>query len=110
MSINPRTILELDVPIIKTGFKANLTLFNPKQEFEFNNNNNQSLSDNSPFLNTKLNCKILGVNNGDKYHFNDRYFFMKNTTFVPGKSYTTSSCKIPQDGNIARVCGCSGAM
>ena len=71
MSINPRTILELDVPIIKTGFKANLTLFNPKQEFEFNNINNQSLSDNSPFLNTKLNCKILGVINGDKYHFND---------------------------------------
>ena len=71
MSINPRTILELDVPIIKTGFKANLTLFNPKQEFEFNINNNQSLSDNSPFLNTKLNCKILGVINGDKYHFND---------------------------------------
>ncbi len=27
-----------------------------------------------------------------------------------GKSFTTSSCRIPQDGNIARVDGCSGAM
>jgi hypothetical protein len=27
-----------------------------------------------------------------------------------GKSFTTSSCQIPQDGNIARVDGCSGAM
>jgi|GEM_PF-4735625 len=26
-----------------------------------------------------------------------------------GKSCATSSCRIPQDGNIARVCGCSGA-
>jgi len=27
-----------------------------------------------------------------------------------GKSYTTSSCRIPQGGNAARVYGCSGAM
>lgn len=27
-----------------------------------------------------------------------------------GKSYTTSSLLIPQDGNVARAGGCSGAM
>ena len=31
-------------------------------------------------------------------------------TFVPGKSYATSSCRIPQGGNAARVRGRSGAM
>ena len=71
MAINPRSILELDIPIIKEGFKANITLFNPKKETQFNAQTNQSLSENSPFLNTKISCKVSGVINGNKYHFND---------------------------------------
>jgi dihydroorotase len=71
MAINPRTILELDLPIIKEGFKANITLFNPDKETIYNQESNQSLSDNSPFFNSTLTCKVAGVINGDKYHFND---------------------------------------
>ena len=71
MAINPRTILELDTPVIKEGFKANVTLFNPNKEFTFTKENNESLSDNSPFLNTSLSCKVVGVINGEKYHLND---------------------------------------
>ncbi|MFT5737833.1 MAG: hypothetical protein ACI9SG_002183, partial [Maribacter sp.] len=35
---------------------------------------------------------------------------LKDCIFVSGKSYTTSSFRIPQGGNTARVYGCSGAM
>ena len=41
---------------------------------------------------------------------------VKKTTFAPlftkhmGKSYTASSLRILQDGNVAKVVGCSGAM
>ncbi len=34
----------------------------------------------------------------------------KDCIFAVGKSYTTSSCRIPQGGNAARVYGRSGAM
>mgnify|MGYP001175813000 CR=1 FL=1 len=71
MAINPRTILELDLPIIKEGFKANITLFNPDKETIYNQESNQSLSENSPFFNSTLTCKVAGVINGNKYHFND---------------------------------------
>jgi len=35
---------------------------------------------------------------------------LKHCIFVAGKSYTTSSCRIPQGGNAARVDGRSGVM
>ena len=38
------------------------------------------------------------------------YLKFKGRIFARGKSYTTSSCRIPQGGNAARVCGRSGAM
>lgn len=71
MAINPRTILQLDIPIINKGFQANITLFNPNKEFIFTKENNQSLSENSPFLDSDLTCKVVGVINGEKYHLND---------------------------------------
>jgi dihydroorotase len=71
MSINPRTILQLDTPVLNKGFQANITLFNPNKEFIFTKENNKSLSENSPFLDTALTCKVVGVINGGKYHLND---------------------------------------
>src|SRR5690606_22743210 len=35
---------------------------------------------------------------------------LKFRTFAVGKSFTTSSSRIPQGGNAARVSGCSGAI
>jgi len=35
---------------------------------------------------------------------------LKDCIFAAGKSYTTSSCWIPQGGNAARVYGRSGVM
>jgi dihydroorotase len=71
MSINPRTILQLEVPIIKKGFKANITLFNPTKNWTFTHENNQSISENSPFFNTVLNCKVVGTINGSKVFMNE---------------------------------------
>jgi len=70
MSINPRTILQLEVPIIEKGFKANITLFNPTKKWTFTKENNQSISENSPFFDTELNCKVFGSINGSKVFIN----------------------------------------
>ena len=71
MSINPRTILQLEVPIIDKGFEANLTLFNPSEKWTFTKENNQSISENSPFLDIELNCKMIGAINGKKVFMNE---------------------------------------
>ena len=71
MSINPRTILQIEVPIIDDGFVANLTLFNPNEKWTFTKQNNQSLSENSPFFNKELNCKVIGTINGKKVFMNE---------------------------------------
>ena len=71
MAINPRTILQLDLPIINEGFKANITIFNPNSSTKFNKEINQSLSNNSPFLDSSFTCKVIGVVNGEKYHLNE---------------------------------------
>ncbi len=65
---------------------------------------------------------IIGLNHDKSLDANDfiillhkqpiytLFFGLKDCIFVLGKSYTTSSCRIPQGGNAARVYGCSGAM
>jgi dihydroorotase len=64
MSIGPRSIFQLDVPILEVGEKANLTLFDPSVNWTYNNP--KSLSQNNPFLGTELRGKVIGVINGRK--------------------------------------------
>ena len=42
MSINPRKILNLPIVNIKVGEKANLTIFNPNEEWIFEKSNIKS--------------------------------------------------------------------
>lgn len=70
ITTNPRKLLRLDNQSIEVGKVANLTLFNPDLVWEFNEKNNQSKSHNSPFLNTELKGKALGVINKNKAIFN----------------------------------------
>lgn len=63
ITTNPRKLLRLDNQSVEVGQVANLTLFNPDLVWEFNSGNNQSKSQNSPFLNTQLKGKALGVIN-----------------------------------------------
>lgn len=72
LSENPRKILDIDMPAIELGEKANLTLFDPDLEWTFDDNTNYSKSKNSPFWNHNLKGKVIGVVNG-KYSFFNNY-------------------------------------
>jgi len=66
LSINPRKILGLDVPSVKVGEKANLTLFNPDLKWEFIEKHIVSKSKNTPFIGYTFTGKALGVINNNK--------------------------------------------
>lgn len=66
LSINPRKILGLTVPVIKEGEKANLTIFNPKLEWEFTEKQIASKSKNTPFLGKKFTGKAIAVVNNSR--------------------------------------------
>ena len=63
LSINPRKLLNLPVPVIAENETANFTVYHPAKEWEYNAANNQSKSANSPLLNKKLTGKVQLVYN-----------------------------------------------
>lgn len=63
LSINPRKLLKLAIPVIAEGADANFTVYHPAQVWEYNTTNNQSKSANSPLLGKKLTGKVQLVYN-----------------------------------------------
>ena len=64
LSISPRQILNLKVPIINSAEPANLLIFDKNAEWEFNNKTNFSKSQNSPYFGKVLKGKVsLTINN-----------------------------------------------
>ena len=63
ISINPRKVLDLDVPTVKEGSWAEFTLFDPDEEWVFDREKIESKSRNSPFLGKKLKGKAKGILN-----------------------------------------------
>jgi dihydroorotase len=62
----PRKILGFEIPMIREGEMANLTLFSPSIEWKYNAATNQSKSVASPFINQSLKGKVVAiVNNGN---------------------------------------------
>ena len=61
LTTNPRRRLGLEEIYIKEGEKANLTLFNPFEEYTFTEKEILSTSKNSAFLNKNLKGKAYGV-------------------------------------------------
>jgi len=59
LAINPRVILNIEVPAIAAGQKANLVVFDAAEEWEYNHKNNRSKSYNSPYLGHNLTGKVL---------------------------------------------------
>ncbi|EHQ29444.1 dihydroorotase [Mucilaginibacter paludis] len=59
LAINPRKILNLEVPAIGEGQQANLVVFDSQQEWAYTKQNNQSKSYNSPFIGKQLTGKVL---------------------------------------------------
>ncbi|GAB2686115.1 dihydroorotase [Mucilaginibacter koreensis] len=71
MSVNSRQILGLPVPLIAEGEAANMVLFDAEAEWEYNRQNNQSKSYNSPLLGNNLKCKVLLTCNHNQVYINN---------------------------------------
>lgn len=67
ISINPRKILGLKIPVIKEGEEANFTLFDPEAEWIFSPAHIRSKSKNTPFIGTKFTGKPVAVYNKGKW-------------------------------------------
>lgn len=63
LSINPRRLLGLEVPIIAEGAEANFTVYDPAAAWVYDMDNNYSKSANSPLLNKTLTGKVQLVYN-----------------------------------------------
>ncbi|MFI5158923.1 MAG: dihydroorotase [Sphingobacteriales bacterium] len=65
MAVKPREILNVELPIIIEGKKANLALLDPNAEWLYTKQNNQSKSQNSPFIGQNLKGKVVLVCNNN---------------------------------------------
>jgi len=65
LAIQPRKILNLPIPTLQEGAKANLSIFDTSEEWTFSRNEVQSKSYNSPHIGTTFKGKIIGVINGN---------------------------------------------
>ena len=68
MSINPRTILQCENPIIKVGHQADITLFDPTKKWTFSKENNNSKSENTPLFGSELKGSVLVTILRTNYH------------------------------------------
>ncbi|MDB5149695.1 MAG: dihydroorotase, partial [Mucilaginibacter sp.] len=59
LSVNPREILGVELPVIAEGEKANLVIFDADAEWEYTTANNKSKSANSPYIGQGLKGKVL---------------------------------------------------
>ncbi|MCB9339820.1 MAG: dihydroorotase [Lewinellaceae bacterium] len=72
LAIAPRRVLSLPIPAIKVGAPANLTIFDPKQEWAFSQKDIYSKSRNTPFVGWHFTGKVIGI-----VH-NNRHFIVEN--------------------------------
>ncbi|MFD2872130.1 dihydroorotase family protein [Mucilaginibacter ximonensis] len=71
LAINPRKILEINVPVIAAGKQANLVVFNIQGEWGYTKENNLSKSSNSPYIGQNLKGQVLlTCNNNQVYQSN----------------------------------------
>ncbi|MBI1781923.1 MAG: dihydroorotase [Sphingobacteriales bacterium] len=70
MAVNTRKIINEQIPVLREGEKANITLFNPDTEFEFTATHIKSKSKNSPFIGKTLKGKVIGIINKEHLFLN----------------------------------------
>ena len=71
LSVNPRKILNIPYPKIEKKKIANLTIFDPSEEWTYLEKNIKSKSKNSPFINKTFTGKIIGIINKGKASLNN---------------------------------------
>ena len=69
-SIAPRRLLRLEPISIKVSSPANLTIFDPTQQWQFSQADIRSKSRNTPFTGTEFSGKVFGVVANGKANFN----------------------------------------
>ncbi len=67
ISIGPRMALGLDLPALKKGAAAKLTVFDPEIKWKYEEKDIRSLSNNTPFINHEFEGKVIATFNGSKY-------------------------------------------
>jgi dihydroorotase len=70
ISINPRKITGTEIPSIKEGAAANVTIFDPSATYTFNVEDIRSKSRNTAFAGKELKGKVLAVINNNQIHIN----------------------------------------
>lgn len=64
ISIGPREALGIEMPSFEKGTKAKFTVFDPDLKWKYEEKNIQSLSHNTPFINTEFEGKVVATING----------------------------------------------
>lgn len=77
LSIQPRKILGLPYHTIQENNIANLTIFDPSETYLFTEEDNASLSQNSPFFGVELKGNVLGIVNKHKIFLNKENLAIK---------------------------------
>ena len=73
LSINPRKVLNLEVPQIEVGEPANLTILDLEHKFTFDVKKSKSRSKNSPFNGTEFKGKAIAVINNSQLYFENEF-------------------------------------
>ena len=71
VTVNPRKLLQLEIPRIEPETRANLTLFDPNYSWVFDEKNNFSKSKNSPWLGKQITGKAIAVFNNGRHKIED---------------------------------------
>ena len=70
LTTGPRDILDIEVPKIKVGERARLTLFDTSQEWSYTTKNKKSLSANNPYLDQTLKGQVIATISGTTVNLN----------------------------------------
>ncbi len=71
MVYNPRKIMNLNIPVIKEGADANLTIFNTDEKWTFHEKQVRSKSHNSPYLDQEMTGRAVAIFNRGKLVLNE---------------------------------------
>lgn len=71
VTLNPRKLLQVEVPRIDVEAKANLTLFDPHRTWTFDEKTNLSKSKNSPWLGKEVTGKAMAVFNNGRHKIDE---------------------------------------